>query len=213
MSSSTTVTPIATAVPSPSASSSTPLECGRRYSYFLKKDYNVAGAAPSFYKDLISTAKKKIQILDPYFHLGDSVIFSTISSRVDIEIVTMKTLRGAQASYLSDTVSAIEASLTRNPFKSGTSVKICTIPDHNCPNLSPKRNIYEEWRFHDRMLIVDDKHFYLVGSSVEYHHDLKASTGIYEVYHVDDKNLMRAKFDTIKSQADTSSSAIYQVLV
>ena len=90
MSSSTTVTPIATAVPSPSASSSTPLECGRRYSYFLKKDYNVVGAAPSFYKDLISTAKKKIQILDPYFHLGDCVIFSTISSRVDIEIVTMK---------------------------------------------------------------------------------------------------------------------------
>ena len=106
-----------------------------------------------------------------------------------------------------------ESLLLMNSFKSGTSVKICIIPDHNCPNLSPERTIYEEWRFHDRMLIVDDKHFYLVGSSVEYHHDLKASTGIYEVYHVDDKNLMRAKFDTIKSQADTSSSAIYQVLV
>ena len=208
MSSSTTVTPIATAAPSPSASSSTPLESGRHYRYFLKKDYNVAGAAPSFYKDIISTAKKKIQILDPYFHLGDAVIFSGITSRLDIEIVT---LRGTQATYLSDTVSAIETALTGNPCKSNTSVKICTLPNRYSSGTEYTK--YEEWRFHDRMLIIDDKHFYLVGSSVEYHHNLKASTGIYEVYHRDDKNLMRVKFDTIKSQADTSSSAIYQVLV
>lgn len=213
MSSSTIVTPIATTAPSPPASSSTPLESGRHYKYFLKKDYNLSGTAPSYYKDIISTAKKKIQILDPYFHPADSVILSTISSRVDIEIVTMKSLRGAQASCLSDTVSAIETSLTGNPCKSGTSVKICAIPDRTALNLTPERAKYEEWRFHDRMLIIDDKYFYLVGSSVEYHHDLKASTGIYEVYHVDDKNLMRVKFDTIKSQADTTSSAIYQVLV
>lgn len=208
MSSSTTVTPIATAAPSPSASSSTPLESGRHYRYFLKKDYNVAGAAPSFYKDVISTAKKKIQILDPYFHVSDAVIFSGITSRLDIEIVT---LRGTQATYLSDTVSAIETALTGNPCKSNTSVKICTLPNRYSSGTEYTK--YEEWRFHDRMLIIDDKHFYLVGSSVEYHHNLKASTGIYEVYHRDDKNLMRATFDTIKSQADTSSSAIYQVLV
>lgn len=211
MSSSTTVTPIATAVPSPTASSSTPLESGRHYRYFLKKDYNVAGAAPSFYKDLISTAKKKIQILDPYFHLGDAVIFSGITARVDIEIVTMVTFSGVYATYLADTISSIETALTGNSCKSGTSVKICTIPDRFSTGTDHTK--YDEWRFHDRMLIVDDKHFYLVGSSVEYHHDLKASTGIFEVYHVDDRNLMRAKFDTIKSQADTSSSAIYQVLV
>ena len=211
MSSSTTVTPIATAAPSPSASSSTPLETGRRYRYFLKKDYNTAGAAPSFYKDIISTAKKKIQILDPYFHVSDAVIFSGITSRLDIEIVTMVTFRGTNATYLADTVSSIETDLAGNPNKTNTSVKICTIPDKYSTGTDHAK--YDEWRFHDRMLIIDDKYFYLVGSSVEYHHDLKASTGIYEVYHVDDKNLMRTKYDTIKSQADTSSSAIYQVFV
>lgn len=213
MSSSTIVAPIATTAPSPSASSSTSLECGKRYRYFLKKDYNVTGAAPSFYKDIISIAKSRIQILDPYFHVGDADIFSGITSRLDIEIVTMVSLRGLHASYLTDTVSAIESVLAGNSHKPNTSIKICTIPDHNSPNLSPEHAIYEEWRFHDRMLIIDDKYFYLVGSSVEYHLNLKSSTGIYEVYHVDDKNLMRLKFDAIKSQADTSSSAIYRILV
>lgn len=213
MSSSTIVAPIATVTPSPSASSTTALECGRRYRFFLKKDYNVSGAAPSVYRYLISTAKSKVQILDPYFHVSDADIFSSISSRVDIEIVTMVTLRGAQASYLTDTVSNIESALMGNPCKYGTSVKICTISDRHSISDPIEFAKYEEWRFHDRMLIIDDKYFYLVGSSVEYYLNLKASTGIYEVYHVDDKNLMRLKFDTIKSQADTHSSAIYQVFV
>ena len=131
MSSSTTVTPIATAAPSPSASSSTPLETGRRYRYFLKKDYNTAGAAPSFYKDIISTAKKKIQILDPYFHVSDAVIFSGITSRLDIEIVTMVTFRGTNATYLADTVSSIETALVEKSEYAVTSLKLNEMPKTN----------------------------------------------------------------------------------
>lgn len=129
-------------------------------------DVRETSAEPNQYQKIIANASEMIWIWDPYFNeTTDYEVFKYISAeKITISIVTsFKEGRGLQnlSNYRENILKSLPACVN--------SAKLYI--------LSYYKN---EW--HDRFLIIDQKHVYLVGASVNNQRYLyRTTTGIYQL--------------------------------
>lgn len=179
------------------ALSSHNMEHGLQYSFYLHD--SDSKAAPSLYSELVSQAQVKISIWDPYIHNVDMEVFNNISTAVDIEILTMCDAPRWQTKY-QNCLAALKSHVP-NYLLHSVSFRIAYI--------GKDINFHEVWHFHDRFLMIDDADFYLIGSSVEYHHTPHASTGIYHIEHEADKIVIRNAYDKTFNKAVANGTLIF----
>lgn len=129
-------------------------------------DVRVTEAAPNQYQKIIANAQDTIWIWDPYFdETVDHEIFKHVSvNNITISIVT-SFKDGRNVQNLSNYRENILKSLP---------------PCVNSGKLYLLSYYKNEW--HDRFLIIDKKHVYLVGASVNNQRlDFRTTTGIYQL--------------------------------
>lgn len=128
---------------------------------------------PLLYTKLLSNAKNYIEIFDPYFNVNgnsnDQCIFDYIPSDTTLKILTLKGI-DKQKSYLQDVLNTIKLKIPSSKnIRFG--IRVINKADDKMQN----------FQFHDRFLIIDQKTTYLIGSSIGYHIESNQSTGIYMV--------------------------------
>ena len=138
-----------------------------KYWYHLKPRF--PDSHPTLYKKIISEAERSIRIWDPHIHENkDCVIFTEVKNNIAIEILTLKSLNGTHANFMTLFVDEMKKVI---PVEKSVSFCLGVIDKYT----------NKEWEFHDRFLIIDRFQVYLVGGSVEYNHTSKMGSGIYKV--------------------------------
>jgi hypothetical protein len=176
-------------------------ECGAgNYWYYHKGSF--PADAPLHYSQLISTAKTKIEIWDPYINLSstkdDLQIFDNIPSSVTLKILTSKKLSGPDIHYLN----SIHLSLKGRIPPSKNLRFGMRVLDMNDPATK------NGWNIHDRFLIIDDTDVFLVGSSIGWHLTAYGSTGIYRVDSHETCDFIRSIFTEYWRQASSNEIPI-----
>lgn len=179
------------------APSSHNMEHGQQYSFYLHD--SGSKPAPSLYSELISQAQAKVSIWDPYIHDADMEVFNNIATAIEIEILTMCEARNWQIKK-QNCLTALKSHISDNLLQ-GVRFRFAYIgTDINPAGI---------WHFHDRFLMIDDEDFYLIGSSVEYHHSPHSSTGIYHIEHEADKMVIREAYDKTFNKAVADGTLIF----
>ena len=123
---------------------------------------------------------------DPYFNDGDENLFSNVQSGVDVTILYMnEPIRGGRTTSLplADVKSRV---MTMLPMSHGNLKVVC---------LPKTDSTYDERKWHDRFLIIDDTFVYLVGASLRYQHISAKCFGIYEIWEDEDAALIIERFE------------------
>lgn len=147
-------------------------------------------AAPDLYQDYIKSARRKIEIWDPYIHGDDMTLFSYLTNPVAISFLTDKSSRHF-TTMRDDIINKLKLMVPTH-LKANVSVNIAYIDT----------DIHgRKWTCHDRFLIIDDTDFYLVGSSLAYQYTSQKSTGIFKLADSADMGVIRDAFDKTYNQA------------
>lgn len=141
------------------------------YQYYAPSKYP---DTPLLYKELINQAETSIDIMDPYFHVQfgnpdfeDAEIFSDIKENLTIRMITEVKVNN-ETFFMENVEPTIKKYITED--------KTCRFGMKIV-----KTNVISasSFHFHDRFLIIDNRDFYLVGSSIENHRIRHNSSGIY----------------------------------
>lgn len=162
------------------------------YDVFLKP-----GSGPTVYRSLLESAKRRIDVWDPYLHPSDARLFSNISSDVDLRILTCF---GALESELrcfefNDEYKGFVNNLKELQCRNQFGLKIAIINAMKCGEFGRGKLP------HDRLLFVD-KEAYLIGSSLEYHSKENQgdwltsvkNTTIYKIADIENREILYNSF-------------------
>lgn len=135
------------------------------------------GMPPMYYKNILSQATASIRIMDPYVFQHDAVgVFEAIChENIFIEIFTQG-YTDRDIVTIADKISNILKKNISNYTINIFSYKKYEVPKEHRINL-----------WHDRYLIIDDKDFFLVGSSTDEHVTSKVFHGICQLVVEADK--------------------------
>lgn len=119
------------------------------------------GVPPMYYKDLLNQAKESIRIMDPYAFENDAIsVFEAVChENIFLEIFTQR--------YTNREIVAIADEINNILMKNISNYTINILSYKQKHDVQPKEQRMNLW--HDRYLIIDDKDFYLVGSSTDEH--------------------------------------------
>jgi len=168
-------------------------DCGSdTYWFYHKNSYPID--VPAKYVELLNSATLSITVWDSYFNLlpsgGDYQMFQQINEDITIKILTLKSLTGANANYLSNIFNSFRLTI---PGSRRTRIAIRAIDKNNFHLIN--------WQFHDRFLIIDDHEVYSIGSSIRYHRESHLSTGILKIHDSDTASFIQTIFDSYWQQA------------
>lgn len=149
---------------------------------------------PSIYKKLVSEASEKVWVWDPYFHVGDEVLFESVKKEVEIRMLSASYFNTTLPDKTVKFINAVSRVQEFSQFK--LEVRIYNTKTDE-----------EKNAFHDRYLFVDDD-VYSVGSSIQYHRRRITSTAIHKVSHTSAKEVIESQFNHIWQHQKTQ-----QVLV
>lgn len=157
-----------------------------KYWFYHKEDFPTV--EPLKYREIIKSAVRSIDILDPYFNIygtkTDYQIFDNIRDNIKIRILTVKKmLKVININFLNDTLNSIKSVVTAANTEFGMRVI----------NLSEAGE--QIWEFHDRFLLIDNTDLYIVGGSIGYHVYSENSTGIYKVDDSETLELVTAIYE------------------
>lgn len=155
---------------------------GRQYAFFLRE--TDVDPAPTYYSEILRTAKFKVHIWDPYFWKDDTAVFECFRHRIEVTVLTSKSSQrtGYLQELIDETKNHIDPSATDSNFKFG----FIDTDKHG-----------KVFKSHDRFLIIDDNECYLIGASVEYHRRAIESTGIYHIEHDEDRGVIKTAFNKV----------------
>ena len=126
--------------------------------------FSKPGSGPTVYRKLLSLAKRRIDVWDPFLHPSDADLFSDVPYQIDIRILTCF---GAKQKKLADYefnaeykgfIDNLKSWQAKNHF----GLKIAIINSIKCSDFGKGKLP------HDRFLFID-REAYLVGSSLQYH--------------------------------------------
>lgn len=160
---------------------------GKNYHFFNRADHVGGTDFPDYYGYLLSIASKSVKIWDPYFNIGDEVLFGHVQTGVDVTILYMYKApvgRWVYSPLAVDVKSRIEAQL---PTRHG-SVKVAWLPNTDA-------SLFDERKWHDRFLILDDTLVFLIGGSLAYQHMSAKCFGIYDISENEDGALVIERFE------------------
>ena len=162
--------------------------------YHLSCSPDSGGVAPSLYQYVLGLAVNEVCVWDAYFHQVDGAIFGSLNhSGIAIKMITEPKipLTDFKNGVVTNMETAMDAAL-----KVGCSITIT----------QAKGTPYSVWKMHDRFLIVDRIHVYLIGSSVGNYLSPSESTGAYEITDNNDKELIIKAFDYFWTQLDKAGN-------
>jgi len=160
---------------------------GKNYHFFNCADHLGGTEYPNYYGYLLSIATKSVKVWDPFFKDRDEEMFGYVQSGVEVTILYMReTFHGRPPSSLELHVvkPLIEARL---PLGHGA-LKVACLPSKDAA-------LYEERKWHDRFLIIDDLFVFLVGGSLRYQHKSAKCFGIYDISDDEDAALIMERFE------------------
>lgn len=151
---------------------------------------------PGLYQDIISSATQSVYIFDPYFNLGDELIFSSLQYSVDIIVLRMYPTGSGSQLAPRDCVTHIINAIPN-------SVKSIGHGNVQCVYINTNNTATDPFKFHDRYLIIDRAIVYSVGASVGYQLRPKQSFGMIELDDPDDAAIVLDVFDRYKTEAES----------
>ena len=158
--------------------------------YYFSCSPDSGGVAPSLYQQVLGLAMHEVWVWDAYFHQVDGAIFGSLANpSITIKMITEPKV--SLANFKSGVVTNMETAMTA-AIKAGCSITIT----------QAKGMGFSAWKMHDRFLIVDKTHVFLIGSSVGNYLIAGESTGAYEVTDNDDKELIIKAFEYYWMQLD-----------
>lgn len=161
---------------------------GNHYYFSCMPDFG--GVTPSLYQQVLGLAVHEVWVWDAYFHQVDGAIFGSLTNPgISIKMITEPKV--PLAIFKSGVVTNMETTMTA-AIKAGCSLTIT----------QAKGMGFSDWKMHDRFLIVDKTHVFLIGSSVGNYRIAGESTGAYEVTDNDDKELIIKAFEYYWMQLD-----------
>lgn len=161
---------------------------GAHYHLSCRPDFG--GVVPSLYQYVLGLAVNEVCIWDAYFHQVDGAIFGSLNhSGIAIKMITEPKI--PLTDFKNGVVTNMETAMNAT-VKYGCSIIIT----------QAKGIPYSVWKMHDRFLIVDRTHVYLIGSSVGNYLSPCESTGAYEITDNNDKDLIIKAFDYFWTQLD-----------
>ncbi len=162
------------------------------YDVFLKP-----GSGPTIYRSLLESAKRRIDVWDPYLHPSDARLFSNISSEIDLRILTCfgAPPKAIERYEFNAEYKGFITDLKRLQSMRHFGLKIAIINAIKCSEFGKGKLP------HDRLLFVD-KEAYLIGSSLEYHSEENQgtwltsvkNTTIYKVKDVENQEILYNSF-------------------
>lgn len=158
--------------------------------YYLSCSPDFGGVVPSLYQYVLGLAVNEVCIWDAYFHQVDGAIFGSLN-HAGIAIKMIAEPKTPLTDFKNGVVTNMETAMNA-AVKVGCSITIT----------QAKGTPYSIWKMHDRFLIVDRTHVYLIGSSVGNYLSPCESTGAYEVTDNNDKDLIIKAFDYFWVQLD-----------
>ena len=155
---------------------------------------------PLLYKSLITSAKLRVEIWDPYFNDDDTAVFSWLSNNVKVKVLLFSTKETFtnKASSKWNLSTAVQISSKR-----GVEVTFGCVDKGNI--------LYKEWEWHDRWLIIDDDRVFLIGSSLSNYLLPNHTTGICELTADEDKELVKDMFKKYWNTAVAGCKLKYDV--
>lgn len=160
---------------------------GNNYHFFNRVDHAAPTDYPDYYGYLLSQATVSVKVWDPFFKDRDEEMFGYVQPGVEVTILYMReTIPHRQPSSLELHVvkPRVEARL---PSGHGT-LKVACLPSADVA-------LYEERKWHDRFLIIDDSFVFLVGGSLRYQHKSAKCFGIYDISDDEDAALILERFE------------------
>lgn len=160
---------------------------------------------PLKYQELISRATTSIKIWDPYFKPSpghDFEFFSFVNENVEVELLTLGEPKKVETPFwenLKATILPLLAGKSNITFRFGYIEKSDTVLDN--------------WKFHDRFLIVDDNYYAFVGCSLN-DHVFKASksSAIMMVQNPLDKKLVDLMYNLYFNRAELKGKVFFDRL-
>lgn len=160
---------------------------GVNYRFFNRANHQAPpDDYPTYYGDLLSLASISIKIWDPYFNAGDEDLFMVVPPSVDVTILYMYESSRRFSPCLSpqDVKTRVESKL---PNGHGV-LKVAYLPNTDTI-------LYNQRKWHDRFLIIDDTFCYLIGASLHYQHTSAKCFGIYDMVENEDIALILERFN------------------
>ena len=160
--------------------------CGEgNYWFYHKNSY--PNNQPLLYSRLINEATEHIEIWDPHFNIkdssdGDHLLFGSIKQNVTLKILTLK---GANAPLFEKIVPAFK-SIIMSSYNIRFGMRF----------INTGVALNNNWKFHDRFLIIDQTEVYLIGSSIGWHIRPSGSTGIFRVQNRTTVEFIQSLFKT-----------------
>ena len=153
--------------------------------YFYDK---LSGKTPRYYQHLLSEAKTRIDIWDPFFTTDSAQIFDEVTQEgITINILTkLNTYRNQTKEEINDFADKIKNILNKNGVTPSLYI-YCYI----------KKTFDHIW--HDRYLIIDEKDVYLIGTSIDEQINPQKDFGIYKMTpSIEDCTLIKDKMKKCK---------------
>ena len=146
---------------------------------------------PVVYTHLVSTARDKVRVWDPYVQQADAPLLSSLKPGVLLHVLTAVGFENGSAPR----VSAFVAALVQQGILSGA-------VDVKCHDRVS--GIHRP--FHDRYLFIDESEVYKIGASLDYHRRMQtASHAIVRIDAPVAQKLLRNRFTVMWDHAHTKS--------
>ena len=132
---------------------------GKNYHFFNRVDHAAPTDFPDYYGYLLSQASVSVKVWDPYFNDGDEDLFGNVQPSVNVTILYMRETfphRRPSSLDISTVKTLVDARL---PLGHGA-LKVACLPSADVP-------LYDERKWHDRFLIIDNKILYHIGASLK----------------------------------------------
>lgn len=161
---------------------------GNHYYFSCMPDFG--GVTPNLYQHVLGLVVHEVWVWDAYFHQVDGAIFGSLTNPgISIKMITEPKV--PLTIFKSGVVTNMETTMIA-AIKAGCSITIT----------QAKGMGFSDWKMHDRFLIVDKTHVFLIGSSVGNYRIAGESTGAYEVTDNEDKGLIIKAFEYYWMQLD-----------
>ena len=163
--------------------------CGNYYYYSAS-----SGQPPRLYQQILSRAKKSIDIWDPYFTVEAAKIFDEITqSNININILTKLKI-----------VNKYDTQAKEEIDKFADEIKNILRRNGITPNLSIYCYIVKKFEkdWHDRYLIIDEIDAYLVGTSINEQISAVKDFGIHQISNPSERDFIIQKMKACKESCN-----------
>lgn len=167
-----------------SVSGPQPFDFGENYAFYDARN----GLIPDYYQKLLSTATSSIQIWDTHTKSTDWQVFSQLrNTGIKITLITICD----NHFYEEKDVRRLANDIKNNMDSAVTHFTLSIYAFHNWCRFSEKL-------WHDRFLIIDDTHYFLIGPSLNNQYGSSTSFGIFRLSHINDINLLKRELDSYR---------------